>query len=210
MNKTSGSIKTKDKDGNEVEEFLFTYSDEERETNDINRENAKLVFSPKFIPFYPKLMDLGTTYLDCILYGFIDFYTSNSTSGKFYFTNLQLSSILSCSEKTISRSVKNLETLNLVKISRKVKAGGGQIRFVRLDKNDQSSGTLVTSLAGHLLPTNNNKINKNKIKEISKQAVACSPSVNKILDIFYEINPSLNYGNTTQRKAVDWFIKKWG
>jgi hypothetical protein len=34
--------------------------------------------------------------------------------------------------------------------------------------------------------------------------------VNQIMDIFYKINPSLNYGNRTQREAVNWGLKKWG
>lgn len=37
-----------------------------------------------------------------------------------------------------------------------------------------------------------------------------SSQVNKVMDEFYEINPTLNYGNKTQRKAVEDMIKKWG
>jgi hypothetical protein len=37
-----------------------------------------------------------------------------------------------------------------------------------------------------------------------------SPQVQEILKIFYEINPTLNFGNTTQRKAADNLIKKIG
>jgi hypothetical protein len=40
-----------------VENITFTYSEEERIENTINRENAKLLFKPKFIPFYCSLLE---------------------------------------------------------------------------------------------------------------------------------------------------------
>jgi hypothetical protein len=40
-----------------VENMTFTYSEEERIENTINRENAKLLFKPKFIPFYCSLLE---------------------------------------------------------------------------------------------------------------------------------------------------------
>jgi hypothetical protein len=35
--------------------------------------------------------------------------------------------------------------------------------------------------------------------------------VNKVFDVFHNsINPTINYGNTTSRKATEWMIDKWG
>ena len=39
------------------EDKLLTYSEEEKQDNEIAKENAKLIFSPKFIPVYPQLLD---------------------------------------------------------------------------------------------------------------------------------------------------------
>ncbi len=52
-----------------------------------------------------------------------------------------------------------------------------------------------------------NKNDKNEKKYNSEQ----SSQVNQVFDVFYNsINPTINYGNKTSRKAVDWMIKKWG
>ena len=57
----------------------------------------------------------------------------------------------------------------------------------------------------HVLPTKNTSNTKNT--HISEQ----SSQVNKIFDIFYEsINPNINYGNTTSRKAVEFMLGKYG
>jgi hypothetical protein len=149
MENTDGTIKYLDEDGNTVEETLFTYSEEEMQENNINRENAKRVFSPKFIPFYPELMDIDLTRVEAIIFGFIDFYASSgSGSGRFYFTNEQLSEIIRCSPDTVGRAVSKLEKMSLISTKRKIKSGGGQIRFIRLDKNykSDSDGTLVHRL----------------------------------------------------------------
>jgi len=44
-------------------------------------------------------------------------------------------------------------------------------------------------------------------KESSKQSL---PEIQEILNIFYKINPTLNFGNKTERNAVDELIKKFG
>lgn len=33
------------------------YDEDKEQENKINKENAKLLFTPKFIPFYPELLD---------------------------------------------------------------------------------------------------------------------------------------------------------
>lgn len=145
-------------DGNS-KEFMFTYSEEERQSNEINRENARLVFSPKFIPVYPELLKRGLTVTEALLFGFIDFYKS-SASTRFYFTNDQLAKIIECSPDTVSRGISKLESLGLIKTSRRIKAGGGSIRFVT-DISYKSDSTKTTTHTRQKLQTNNNKINKN-------------------------------------------------
>ena len=55
MERVDGSITTQYGDGNN-EQFLFTYDENERQEREIDRNNAKLVFKPKFIPFYTSLV----------------------------------------------------------------------------------------------------------------------------------------------------------
>lgn len=51
---------------------------------------------------------------------------------------------------------------------------------------------------------------KNHIKKNNSEP-SSQDDVNKIFDIFYNtINPTINYGNTTSRKATQWMIDKWG
>jgi DNA-binding transcriptional regulator YhcF (GntR family) len=59
---------------------------------------------------------------------------------------------------------------------------------------------------GHIQECNNVKNEKNTISKPD----GLQDEVNQIMDIFYKINPSLNYGNRTQREAVNWGLKKWG
>ena len=55
-----------------------------------------------------------------------------------------------------------------------------------------------------------NKNSKNN-KNITKVSEPSSPEINQIFNIFYEsINPNINYGNTTNRSAIEWLIKKYG
>ena len=49
------------------------------------------------------------------------------------------------------------------------------------------------------------KVNKIVISEPSSQV-----DIKPIMDIFYKINPTLNWGNKTQRKAVEEMIQKFG
>lgn len=58
------------------------------------------------------------------------------------------------------------------------------------------------------------KVSKGK----SKSSIPCKSvdllpvknEVQKILDMFYEFNPGLNFGNITQRVAVEWLLNKMG
>jgi len=50
---------------------------------------------------------------------------------------------------------------------------------------------------------------KKDINNIAKTSFAKNET-NKILDIFYDYNPAINFGNKTQRQAIDFFIRKYG
>lgn len=112
------------------EEFLFTYSESEKQENEINKNNAELVLNPKFIPLYPKLLQNGYGLVESILLGFIDFFIGNGN--KFYCTNEQLAKLLNCSEKTISTAMKSLESRGDIVFNKKMRAWWWTVRFVTL------------------------------------------------------------------------------
>ena len=118
----------------QVENMLFTYDENERQENMINKNNANLVLNPKFIPFYPNMLSSGYSYLECILFWFIDFFLSNND--RFYCTNEQLGEMLWASEKTISIAIKKLKDNWLLNIAYKIKAWGWKIRFIKRVNSD--------------------------------------------------------------------------
>lgn len=141
------------------EDMLMTYSEEEKQENMINRENAKALFSPEFVPLYIEYLD-RLTMTECALYGFIRFYKKNNP-WRMYFTNDQLWYILKCSPDTISRSISNIEKLWLIKTSRKIKSNWWQIRFIesiQIGSYDADS-TFPTSQTRQNLQDNKNNIN---------------------------------------------------
>jgi hypothetical protein len=153
-------IEKVNENGDTVQDMLITYSEEDQQQHKINKANASLVFSPKFIPIYPELLD-RLTYTEAAIFGFIDFIKSNS-SARFYYTNEQLGEICRCSPDTASRAMSKLVKVGLIKTSRKIKSGGGQIRFVT-DISYKSDSTISTSRTRQKLQTNKNKIKENKI-----------------------------------------------
>jgi len=146
-----------------TEHNMFTYSEEEKQQNEINKASNNAVRSPKFIAINPMLLDhLSIT--EAYIYGFIDFYVCNWT-GRFYFTNEQLASLARCSINTVSTAIKNIEKLWLIKTSRKMRAGGWQIRFISSPKNSMSVSQNLGDATTKNSTVIKNKINNNKIKE---------------------------------------------
>lgn len=176
MKITEGSITTQG-DGFTDERMLFTYSEEEKQQNEINESNAEKVFSPEFIPFYPavqKQFDLTNT--ETLIYGFIRFYTS-AGGGRFYFTDEQLGLITNTNERTAGNAVRKLESLKIIHTKKKVKSGGGTMRFVE-NIQFRVVGNIQLRVVGNIQPNknniNNNKINKekeDKEKTIKKEEI---------------------------------------
>ena len=108
---------------------LFTYDENEQEQNKINKNNAELVLTPKFIPLYPQLLQNWFSLIEAALFWFIDFFLDN-TKNRFYCTNEQLAQLLNCSEHTISTAIKNLEKNGVIVLHKKIRAGGWVIRFI--------------------------------------------------------------------------------
>lgn len=129
MERVDWSITTQYWEGSN-EQFLFTYSEEEKEEARLNKMNAELVLKPKFIPLYPKLLQNGYGLMESVLLGFIDFFLGSSD--RFYCTNEQLAELLNCSTQTISTAIKSLEGRWDIVLHKKIRAWWGTIRFITL------------------------------------------------------------------------------
>lgn len=158
-----------------VENALFTYDENEIEQNKINKNNAWLLFTPKFIPFYPRLLELWLSINESLVFWFIDFYLQNS-SDKFYFTNEQIWKLFWFWEQNTSNIIKRLKDKWLIETKYRLKANWWKIRFIQklysdYNKNYSPSITKVID--------NNNKINNNKINIINNNTEQSSENKNK-------------------------------
>ncbi len=129
MERVEWSITTQYWEGSS-EQFLFTYSEEEREEARLNKMNAELVLKPKFIPVYPSMLQNGYSLIEATIYGFIDFFLSNNE--KFYCTNEQIGEMLNVGITSVSQAINKLKENGLIDISYKIKWGGGKVRFIHL------------------------------------------------------------------------------
>jgi DNA-binding transcriptional regulator GbsR (MarR family) len=129
--------------------------------------NNPSIYSPEFIPFYCEAVEkYGLSHLEGLVYGFVRFYTSSS-SEHFYFSNEQLSKILSKSESSVQRAISKLIEVKLFNATYKIRSGGGKIRFItvsRTSKNACSERAKTPVQNEQKRPHNNNKINNNKKK----------------------------------------------
>lgn len=195
MEKSGGSVKKIDENGNEVETFLFTHSQEEVEENKINKANAQAVFSPEFIPYYPEIakeFELNAT--ETVVYGFIRFYMSTGKMKRFYFTSQQLAEIVNTTAGRIDNILSKLKRLELIKTSRKVRSGGGTIRFVEVFRPHPGVRSNLTPALGLTSPRGEIHIKENKLKE---------NKINTNTNVLAE--NSTAYGN----EDVNWLLKEF-
>jgi len=179
-----------------VENMLFTYSEEEMEENRINKLNASLILNPQFIPVYPQMIRDWYSYLESIIFWFINFFLS--TNERFYCSNEQLWEMLWVSDKTISLAVKKLKDTGLIDISYKIKSNWGKIRFIRRGnlKNVNSDFTKMYSPTLQKCKGIENKIIENNIIDFSD-----------LYKNYYWKNKWIN--ETICNKLIDTKLKQW-
>jgi len=94
-----------------------------------------------------------------------------------------------------------------------------QVNTNNNDNNDNNDNNIYSSEKnnnGYQMDTNGISMvdaGEDRIVENSrgkKTSEQSSHEINKVFDVFYEINPTINYGNKTSRKAAEWMIHKWG
>lgn len=111
------------------------------------------IYTPEFIPYYwQDVKRMGLTFKEGLVYGFIRFYLTTSST-KFYFSNDQLSDIILCSRASITNAISKLEKLGVISVDLEMKAGGGTMRFIRLLKFSSLPGERNSRLLDFSSPT---------------------------------------------------------
>ena len=116
MQKTEWSV-TEQHEWYAVENTLFTYSEEEKQENEKNRNNASLINQMDFIPLYTDYMWKWLSIEEKVILSYIHFYTKNWKW--IYTSNLDLAKLIEASEKTASRVIQSLENKWYIKVSSK-------------------------------------------------------------------------------------------
>jgi len=141
------------------EDFLFTYNEEEKQQNEINKNNVKLMFKPKYIIFKPQLLELWLTINEALVYWLIDWYLRDC-SDRFYFTNEEIWNIFWFWEQNTSLIIKKLKEKWFIETNYKLKSNWWKIRFI---KNLYSDYKNFYSPNIKKFIDNNNNINNNNI-----------------------------------------------
>lgn len=128
----------------------------------------------------------------------------------------QFQKALGVSRPTVSKSLKNLITRNMV-----VRTPLLALKFNKhwdswvvdtplLVKNKNNTGKGGVTFTGKGGVTYKRNIKETNTKE-TPGASADIKEINQVLEVFYQrINPGINFGNKTNRKASDWLIKNYG
>lgn len=164
----------------EVNETLFTYSEEEQEENKIAKNNAALVLKPKFIPVYPKMLQNGYSLIEATVFGFIEFFLTNNE--RFYCTNEQIAEMLNLSERSISAAISRLEGDGLIKNKYRIKAWWGKIRFIEMQKTTVPTRKICESESQNMHGIYN-KIIDNKISISNDIDNISTPKEKKLIPV---------------------------
>lgn len=190
------------------EDFLFTYDESEKQDNEINKNNAWLLFKPKYIVFRPQLLEAWLSINEALVYSFIDWYLRD-INDKFYFTNEQIGNIFWFGEQAISNIIKRLKDKKFIDTSYRLKANWWKIRFIRRlysDYNENYSHTITKII------DNNNKINSNN-KNTSNSLNSFTQMLGKHwsgeLTLSENVIERLYEYNNTRKKKLEKLTDKW-
>lgn len=88
------------------EDFLFTYSESEKQENEINKNNAGLLYEADFYPLYTDFLKLDINTVELVIISYLYYWTKK---GKWIYTNNESLAVLTkTSTATITRTLKNL------------------------------------------------------------------------------------------------------
>ena len=155
MERTEWSV-TSEYMGWTKQEFLFTYNESEREENEVNKNNAWLIYEADFYPLYTDFLKLDINATELIIISYLYYWTKR---GKWIYTkNEDLAALTKTSVPTITRTLKNLvDKWYISVVEKKLK--------IWTDRKMQVTPPLIKLIsAGHQNDESyNNKKNKNDI-----------------------------------------------
>lgn len=200
----------------------------------------KEISFPDFIQIpYQVAFDKNLQPIDQKLYGII-YWFSKMKAEKCIASNMRLGELCQTDGKsTIPNSLVRLEERGYIKRLFKDKAKRNRSEIIplvsyaitQMSKDHYSNEyTPITQISNRIRKDNkNNKeeitLSKDSVgkQEKPEKALAVSDPINEnsaapakldpvqeIMNLFYEINPALNFANKTQRGAADWMVEKWG
>lgn len=191
MEKSNWSF-TSDNGNYQREDFLFTYSEEEKQENEINRNNAQLVLKPEFLTINYEMLHNWFTRYECALYSFIKFFLTNND--RFYCSNEQLAEMLNIGERSVSLGIEKLQKADLIKTKTKIRAWGWKIRFIELQKTTVPNRRICDSKSQkpHYIYNNiieDNLSNSNELDNIySPQEKICDLNSNLPVAVEKDVN----------------------
>lgn len=125
-----------------VEKYLMEYSEADRQQAEINKKNAELNLSQKYLVIpYQVFSKLSGN--EAIVYAFLTSWESNQPDKRFYFSNNHLAQRFNISENTVSNIMKSLKEKWLVDLKYKKLATWWRIRFVSICSMCQSRDTKI-------------------------------------------------------------------
>lgn len=171
MQKTWWSV-TSDYMGWTCEQFLFTYSESEKEENEINKNNSGLIYEADFYPLYTDFLQLDINTTELIVISYLYYWTKNNRW--IYTNNEALAKLTKTSTATITRTLKNLVDKGYINVNFKKTMNWS-------DRKMQVTPPLIKLIRGGNQideSYNNNKNNKN----ISASLDSATPSTNTNLN----------------------------
>lgn len=187
MNREDGYVEHVDENGNIITDMLFTYDEDEKQQNEINKANAELIEDLTYLTVPMEIFNMGYSGHEVFILAHIHSFLG-SKNKRYFFTNDQLSKRFNISVNTVSTIIKRLENDNQICVKRKMKANGGQIRFIDLATTRNLKLQLQkigSSNSQKLVRSNNNIINNKISNNKKKEAVADTESVTLVQEQEY-------------------------
>lgn len=189
--------------------FLKKSMDEIIQINEINKNNAELVFSPHFIPFYPDLIKKWLKINEALVFWFIKFYL-NEPNKKFYFTNKQIWDLFWFWEVVVSRLIQKLRSKWLIKANYVTKSNWWKIRYLQIVQTDLYN-CISQTYTKSTIKRNNIKINKKEINKEKNSQTLKNLIEEMIKDKSYllKIKWDLQINDKTIKEQLEWFVEYW-
>lgn len=167
-----------------TEEILIQeVSVQDTEDRKVEQNNAELVWTPSFIPFYPKLTRThNLTTIESLVYGYVHHLTAGGDN-PFCVVNFRMAYTLGCSERSITDAFKSLKDKGLISLFFRKQPNGNMIREVRvmggvagIARGVENSARGVAQIASNKNYNKNSNIKKNFVQERKPIPVDITPS----------------------------------